>query len=78
MARRQIGTPRFYCDVFSYLKSIGRYNGVRTSGMTTPEIPNMEKVFTMNPYQVENYYGGTSHNWSSFNFFINQKFFVLY
>ena len=72
MARRSIGKPRFYCDIPSYLKTIGKYHGVTTSGMVDVSIPNMEKVFTMNPYQVENYYGGTSHNWSSFNFFINK------
>ena len=49
MARRNIATPRFYCDVFSYLKSIGMYYGTSSKGLIS--VDNQEKPYTMNPYQ---------------------------
>ena len=72
MATRTIGTPRFYCDIPSYLRSIGKYYGVRTTGLATPEEPNQEKVYNMNPYKPNEFDGGDSHSWASFRFFINQ------
>ena len=73
MAKRQIGTPRFYCDVLSYLKSIGKYNGVRSSGFQQNPVENKEKVFTMNPYQPYDYQLGSSHHWAWLSFFSNQE-----
>ena len=72
MATRTIGTPRFYCDIPSYLRSIGKYYGVRTTGLATPEEPNQEKVYNMNPYKPNEFDGADSHSWASFRFFINQ------
>ena len=71
MARRQISKPRFYCDIFSYLKSIGKYNGTNTSGIDDPE--NKEKVFTMNPYQPYGFNLDDSGHESRFRFWINQE-----
>ena len=73
MARKQIGTPRFYCDIPSYLKSIGMYHGTITSGLFTPNEPNQEKVYTMNPYQPNKFRGGYNHHWAAFRFGINQS-----
>lgn len=72
MARRQIGKPRFYCDIPSYLKSIGKYYGLTSSGLAETNYPNEEKVYTMNPYQPNNFEGGYESHTASFRFWINQ------
>ncbi len=72
MARRQIGTPRFYCDIPSYLKSIGRYFGSNESNIAGSNVGE-EKVWSMNPYQINSYLlNPDSHN-SSIRFWINQE-----
>ena len=73
MARRTIGKPRFYADIPSYLKTIGRYFGTISSGLITPNEPNQEKVYTMNPYQTNDFQGGYDHHWAAFRFGINQE-----
>jgi hypothetical protein len=70
MAKRQIGTPRFYCDVLSYLKSIGKYNGVSSIGWG--EVPNKEKPFTMNPYQPYGFNLPQNIGKSRLRFWINE------
>ena len=73
MARRQIGTPRFYCDIPSYLKSIGSYYGVSSSGFQYNPVDNKEKPFNMNPYQINELQLGESLTWAKLRFWINQE-----
>ena len=73
MAKRQIGKPRFYADILSYLKSIGKYFGTTASGLLTSDEPNQEKVYTMNPYQLNNFQGDYSNYKAAFRFGINQE-----
>ena len=71
MARRQIGKCRFYCDIPSYLKSIGMYYGVSTTDITQSD-ENIEKVYTMNPYQTHEFLGENNSSLSH-RFWINQN-----
>ena len=71
MAKRQIGAPRFYCDVLSYLKSIGMYYGVNSKDYG--ESPNQEKPFTMNPYQPYEFNLPQNVGNSRIRFWINQE-----
>ena len=73
MARRTIGKPRFYADIPSYLKTIGRYFGTTSSGLLTTSEPNQEKVYTMDPYQPNDFQGGYEDHWADFRFGINQS-----
>ena len=71
MARRNIGTPRFYVDIPSYLKTIGKYygsNGSNIYGSNAGE----EKVWNMNPYQPNSYSLLSDKSKSSIRFWINQ------
>ena len=71
MAKRQIGTPRFYCDILSYLKSIGKYNGV--SSIDYGDSTNIEKPFTMNPYQPHTFNLPANTGKSRLRFWINEE-----
>ena len=56
MAKRQVGKCRFYCDIPSYLKSIGIYEGTLNSGLLNAgdTIAGIE-TWNMNPYQINLY-----------------------
>jgi hypothetical protein len=71
MARRTIGKPRFYCDVFSYLKSIGMYYGTSSKGLIS--VNNQEKPYTMNPYQPNDFELDSGDHKASFRFWLDQE-----
>jgi hypothetical protein len=71
MAKRQIGTPRFYCDVLSYLKSIGKYFGSNESNIVGSNAGE-EKVWNMNPYQINSYNLDNAASQFNIRFWINQ------
>ena len=53
MAKRTIGKPRFYADMFQYLRAKGYYYGGGLAGGTVQDHEN--EVWNMNPYQVNEY-----------------------
>ena len=53
MAKRQVGKCRFYCDIPSYLKSIGKYKGTYDSGLEGSAVG--KETWNMNPYQINSY-----------------------
>ena len=55
MAKRQVGKCRFYCDIPSYLKSIGKYKGTRSDGLRDSNYFGKE-TWNMNPYQINSHY----------------------
>ena len=72
MARRNMGTPRFYADIPSYLKSIGKYYGSNESNIYGSNAGE-EKVWNMNPYQPNSYSLFSDKTQSSIRFWINQN-----
>ena len=58
MAKRQVGKCRFYADIPSYLKIIGKYGGsggYKWSSSGTELLDNAENVWNMNPSQPTDY-----------------------
>ena len=53
MAKRQVGKCRFYCDIPSYLKSVGLYRGTNDSGLVGSFVG--KETWNMNPYQINSY-----------------------
>ena len=53
MAKRQVGKCRFYCDIPSYLKSMGVYKGTNDSGLVGSSVG--KETWNMNPYQINSY-----------------------
>ena len=65
MAKRQVGKCRFYADIPSYLKIIGKYGGsggYKWSSSGTELLDNAENVWNMNPSQPTDYTIEQSNN----------------
>ena len=55
MAKRTIGKPRFYADMFSYLKSLGYYTGSNSGGVLNGSDENVSPLWNMNPVQTNKF-----------------------